>query len=366
MKNKGSNNNLDRDKPIVRALASLIPALFLFYIAFNISNSMFGEYLNLSDREKTAATITELILKNRYDDPTEQYVEAKYSYFFQGIEYQEDSVSLSKKLDPSGTYWPNLYSKLQQDKANNNVIAWVNPDQPNDAILDKTIRLEFLELAPILAFILLFGGAGLVFLWLGIRPKKPANEGIECEHKNPMIWILLLFGIFFFMLGLFACITKLPTYWATEKIFFIIIPLLFMLIGGGMIAMVVIARNNLRILGPGLLYLDSPPRMIGGQVGGKFKLNASKVSPITITLSCKSRGESDEIIWQQSMPANVQQHKKEISVRFAFDCPTDLPSSGANLNSIAWIVRAKGEISTKNKIKKLDRSWVIPVKKVKL
>jgi len=43
---------------------------------------MFGEYLNLSDREKTAATITELILKNRYDDPTEQYVEAKYSYFF--------------------------------------------------------------------------------------------------------------------------------------------------------------------------------------------------------------------------------------------------------------------------------------------
>jgi len=90
----------------------------------------------------------------------------------------------------------------------------------------------------------------------------------------------------------------------------------------------------------------------------EFKLNASKVSPITITLSCKSRGESDEIIWQQSMPANVQQHRKEISVRFAFDCPTDLPSSSANLNSIAW-----SNYREKREEKDECKKWTSPITK---
>ena len=356
MKNKEKINNIN---PIVRAAASLIPALFLFYVAYDTSNSIFGKYFSISERQKVSATMSVLELKKSHDGPDKYYLEAQYSYFFQGTEYQDDSVQLSKAPD-SKEYWQDLYLKLQQDNANKRLVAWVNPNNPKDAILDKKVRLRLGELVPVLAFLLLFVGAGLVILWIGIRPQKPEHEGIEPEDRNPLIWVFFLFGITFFLCGAIASVYLVPTHLAEGKST-AIIPIVFLVIGVGLIAMVINIRRSLKTIGSSLLYLDPLPGVIGGQVGGEFKLTASQVSPITITLSCQSRGESDEILWQQSMPAYVQQRRKGISVRFVFDCPADLPSSGAKFNSIAWIVWAKGEVELEGKIRKFKRSWIVPV-----
>ena len=201
-----------------------------------------------------------------------------------------------------------------------------------------------------------------MILWIGIRPQKPEHEGIACEDKNPLIWVLLLFGVVFFVLDTIAGISVIPPYLAEGRIE-LIIPFIFMVIGGGLITMVINSRRSLKAIGPSLLYLDPLPGVIGGQVGGKFELTGSQVSPITISLSCQSRGESDDILWQQSVPAKIQQGRKGISVHFLFDSPADLPSSGAKLNSIAWIVHAKGAVGIEGKSKKFNRSWIIPVHK---
>ena len=359
MKNKGSNNKLKQDKPFLRAIASLVPTLFMFHVAYITSNTFFGKYLNLSDRQEVAASISVLNLKTTGDEPVEYYLEAEYSYFYQGTEYREDSVSLNRKSSNEG-YWRNLYLKLKRDQANNTVVAWINPDKPDNALLDKTIRLNFFDLAPTFVFILLFSGAGFVVLWMGIRPQKPESEGIDCEHKNPLIWLILLFGIFSFSLGLIACITLVPSHWAEGKIT-TIIPFLFLLIGGGLIAVVVKARNDLRILGPGLLYLDPLPGVIGGQVGGKFKLSGSPESPITITVLCEDRGgDTTNTIWQTTIDSNVQQRINSTRVTFLFDCPSHLPSSYSK-HGITWIVAAKGKFNRHGKTIRLHRHWIITV-----
>lgn len=90
-------------------------------------------------------------------------VHAIYTYQFSGIQYQSNQVSFYPVRDNIGNYWPDLYQRLRSDAQYAQVLAWVNPDNPADAVLDRSFRKSILVLGVVLFLGLNFFGFGLVY-----------------------------------------------------------------------------------------------------------------------------------------------------------------------------------------------------------
>ena len=348
--------------------------LIFFIAGVGAAYATFGKmtlsYFDSSNWQKVPANISSLKLKTSRGDSTTFRVEASYSYFFNG-DRQSDAVALSDTSDNVGSYWQDLHTKLTRDKANGRVTAWVNPSNPDQALLDRTYRWSQVAFGAI--FLILFGGFGFLAMWLSVKPVKPKDKvmqenkvnGISSKEKSGF-WLLFLFGCPFFFIGVFTFILALPNI-INKGEYEALFTLLFVFIGGGLMAYALINQRRYKVIGPSPLFLDPLPGVIGGQVGGKFDIAfRSKDTPIKIVLTCKKRvksgkNTSTKLIWQESMQGYVKTASRGMQVSFLFDCPENLPSSESR--SIFWEVRAEGELKVHAKTVKLERNWGIPVEK---
>ena len=336
-------------------------------ITYSTSGKMIVAYFSSSDWQKVPVTITSLNLKQSSGDSST--VKAEYVYYFNGAQHQSDGVALSDGSDNLGSYWKDLYSKLKQDKANGRVSAWVDPNSPSNALLDRTFRW-----APVLfglVFFIMFSGVGLLCMWAAVRASKSEEDvisearvgGISCNEKSGY-WFLFGFGSIFFFIGSIGFISALSSI-LNEGEYGALFILLFPIVGGAIMAFAFINQRRYKLIGPSPLFLDPLPGVIGGQIGGKFDVNTSpQNTPINIVLTCKKKVKSGEntrvsLVWQESMKAYVEQTGKGVRARFLFDCPEDLPDSSSA--SIYWEVRAQGTVTIQSKTVKLERTWNIPV-----
>ena len=89
-------------------------------------------YISSFSWEQVSASVTTLKLEKSRSKKSIYYrVKAQYSYTFQGLEYKSDRVSFDNERDSLGSYWQGLYKELKQDKTNDSVIAFVNPNDPS-------------------------------------------------------------------------------------------------------------------------------------------------------------------------------------------------------------------------------------------
>jgi len=351
---------------------------FIFGLVFLLSGlgaayAIFGKmtlnYFSSSDWQKVPASISSLKLKQNSNDTSS--VKAEYVYYFQDVEFQSDAVALSNANDNIGSYWQDLYTKLRQERANDSVMAWVNPAHPSEAFLDRTFRWANVAFGSL--FLLMFGGFGLLFMWASVKAAKSEDQiisearihGISANEKSGY-WFLFWFGSIFFLMGAFFLILALPSI-LNEGEYAALFTLLFVVIGAGIMIFSYGGQQRYKVIGPTPLYLDPLPGSIAGQIGGKFHVASnSKNTPISVTLTCKKRVKSGKntrttLLWQKSMQAYAEQTGRGMSVRFLFDCQKDLPDSSSP--SVVWEVRAEGTIKIQSKAIKLERNWNIPVDK---
>ena len=164
-------------------------------------------YVKSSDWVEVNAQISSLKLnRHQGDDSTTYSVSGTYSYQYNGVDYTSSKISLSKGSDNFGSYWQDLHSKLQRDRRNENVIALVNPSNPDESILDRTLRFYSLIFGAM--FALIFGGFGGFYAlaaWKGKSSKSRQREqisknGIPSKEKAGFNF-LLGFGAIFFVMG---------------------------------------------------------------------------------------------------------------------------------------------------------------------
>lgn len=124
-------------------------------------------------------------------------LEARYHYDWQGQRHRAERVGLdepghSDNLDCWARDWSERLARAQGE--GETLTAWVDPAQPDRALLDRSLRWPVLLLH--LPFALDFTGLGLLAGWLGVAILRRRAAGAEPPPLQVPPWALLaLFGL---------------------------------------------------------------------------------------------------------------------------------------------------------------------------
>ncbi len=137
--------------------------------------------------KETPATLQEASIV-RGDDSRK--ATGTFEYQWQGQTYQSKNVSLYKASDNFGSYQDDLGNKLGKHKRSRKPLpCYVNPKKPSEAILDRTLRWEFLAFFTVFAEVFgLVGLGGLVAAAIWGKDLKDSSELEKLHPDEPWKW----------------------------------------------------------------------------------------------------------------------------------------------------------------------------------
>lgn len=346
---------------------------------------------------ETPATIEHLELDvNSDSDGTTYRVVCRYSYTFNDKHYQNDRVGLTGGSDNIGSWQQDTYNRLKshQDSIESDpLFCWVNPADPQEAVLDRSLRIGMVLFQ--MVFVIMFGGGSVAVVLFGrARKQKKQGESVRrLEHPDEpwlwkpawadgrigsrqRIWPLWVFAIFWNVVSLPGVALLVPEavgsgeYWA-------LVFLLFPIIGVGLLAAATVATLRQSRFGRSHFDLQTLPGVIGGHLTGDLVIvgDVASLEEVSVALRCVNRitrrkGDSDETtelpLWEDTQtlrvaPATYGQTELRITVdfRIPYDC---LPYDDANpKDQTLWQLTAKADIAGAN----LDLKFEVPVFRTK-
>lgn len=347
--------------------------IFLFGLASIYSS------LQANDWQPVDATITRVEqVISRGDDSTTYGVNGAFQYQYEGQTYISSQLNFYTGTDNIGSYQQDFYYRLKMAKENNRTVtAYVNPDNPSEAVIDKDIRWGMLGFHSI--FLIVFGGIGLGIMLAGRFAKKKLvkqNELQQLYPDEPWNWkeewqtnrfkattgtgfkVLLGFAIFWNLIAIPASVMAMIEYFKTFE-HQILIVLLFPLVGIGLLIAAFVAFMRHKKYGQSELVLQQTPIAIGGINRGAINvpndeaLSQTFGQPLAavVTLSCqrkittgsgKSRSTKTKILWQDDrrVTSTTTGHNTS-SYSFEFKVPEDLPQSDDSNpnNRVEWVLQ---------------------------
>lgn len=340
--------------------------------------SVYGSYQasNWQPVEATILQVEQVI--SRGDDSTTYGVNGSYRYQYRGQTYTSSQLNFHSGTDNIGSYQQDFYRKLKRVKDNQRTItAYVNPDNPNEAVIDKSIRWGMLGFQSIFLFV--FGGAGLAIIIFGRYAKKKASKEQELQQlfpEEPWNWkdewqtnrfkaatgtgfkVLLGFAILWNLIAIPSAVMAMIEFFKTFD-YPILFVLLFPLVGIGLFIAAFVMLMRHKKYGQSELILQQTPVAIGGINKGHIEVpndsandqNFGKPLEAIITLTCqrkittgsgKNRSTKTSIVWQDDrrVQSSIKGHNTS-HYAFEFKVPEGLPQSDESNsdNRVEWVLK---------------------------
>lgn len=313
---------------------------------------------------------------------------ASYTYVVGGVSYGGDRVSVSGGSDNIGDYQRDIGRELSSALSNgNNIMVWVNPDDPAEAVIDRGIRWELMGFKSI--FLLVFGGFGGGMMFYVWRMPRKKNEDDPRFADSP--WLLddawqtatirssskaSMVGVWLFAAFWNLISAPLPFVLYEEVVdkqnTLALVGLLFPLVGVGLFVWAIRRTLEWRRFGPTPVTLDPFPGSIGGHVGGtidldepfdssnEFQLKLTNLKSY-VSGSGKHRSRRETAKWQDMIVAHAETSPSGgTRLTFRFDVPDGLKESDAKRDGdtyYVWRLTVAAELDGAD----LDRSFDIPV-----
>ncbi|MCM8536608.1 MAG: DUF3592 domain-containing protein [Lentisphaeraceae bacterium] len=345
MKKKKSNNYL---------------FLFLFSLPF-ASIGIFMAYLTVATLQEwqdaknwipTDATIERIKLnRNRSSEGGSTYkVTGKYSYFFDDNHYKSTQITFSQGGDNIGSFQRNLHSRL---KGSNTTTCFVNPEDPTQAILDNTLRLEMIGFYFI--FVLAFGGAGfglgiysLRQIFIKKKTTRISDEGFRLSHSSLVLLISL--GSLATILSsisylIFPEILKQIQNGRTAAYTGVIFPALALIL---ILVSIYLAIRHLSF-GKSTLVIEKGFGIVGGKVEAYILTNCAPEKGFDITITCSRWVKSGDSQTKTKLYVDSLNSKDydmtpnaKVKTNFSFTLPFSMPDSGTD--GVTWTIDVKADI----------------------
>lgn len=123
---------------------------------------------------------------------------AEYTYNWQGREYRSTRLTGSRfegGSDNIGDWQKDTAERLEAAKAaGDRIMVYVNPEDPSEAMLDRSIRWTLVTIMGI--FAAGFGGVGLAGLWLAAAPPRRDSTGNGGKWVLAIVWNLFSLAMF--------------------------------------------------------------------------------------------------------------------------------------------------------------------------
>ena len=338
---------------------------FLFFK----SMPMVVDWTKMQSWEPVQAQLLDYNLHQGSVEGTTTYrAKAEYEYYYNNKKYTAKRVSIDRGSDNIGSYHQDMYDKLSRVD-NKPMTIWVNPNDPHQAVVDRSFRYgKFLFF---LLFVVIFGGVGLGGMYLVWKNadagEKLANSDPEqpwteyAEWLDPVIkdgqkaanYVGVGFAIVWMTLatgGFFAAIQ--------ERWIYGLVVLPFFLIGGYLLKKCVESIKSYRQTGKMPLSLDPFPGSVGGQVGGVIYIDKRFIAAPTkteIEVQCirkRRRRNDDETsekkMWHQAARFDWEMGEYGWQLRFCFDIPASQETSSPPLtsNGFEWRVKLKAQTAS--------------------
>lgn len=321
------------------------------------------------------------------DDASTYEAFATYTYQYRGQEYANDRVAIAGGADNIGDYQTDLGRRLSTVWSRGEQIrVYVNPENPNDSIIDRELRWGLMGFKAIFLFV--FGGIGLGLIIRVLRARKPTDTTDSIYQAQP--WLLndnwktsairssskssmyFTWGFAAFWNLISAPLPFVTYREIVEKDnYAALFALLFPLIGIGMIVWAARRTLEWRRFGAAPVVLDPFPGAIGGNVGGVIDINLPYVPGTVFRLTLTSihsyvsgsgdnRNRKEAAKWQNSQVAQAKSGKNGTRLVFRFDVPGDLTESDAERSGndyYLWRLNVQADLAGVD----FDRDYEIPV-----
>ncbi|WP_425396673.1 DUF3592 domain-containing protein [Aeoliella sp.] len=169
------------------AVLFLLPFALVGAVMIGLTLWTLFDWQRMQHWEEASARL--LSLELQHGEETER-IRAKYEYTYDGRQYTGDRVALHQMGDNLGTYQKRNYRRLKEAKdAERNVVVYVNPSNPNEAVLLRELRPEMLALKAAFGFIFgLVGIGGLVGVVITGRQLKGESAVATQQPDKPWLW----------------------------------------------------------------------------------------------------------------------------------------------------------------------------------
>lgn len=274
-------------------------------------------------------------------------VEARYRYVFGGDAHLGERVAIHERADNIGDFQYQLGARLRDAwQRGEPVPVWVNPSQPDEAVLDRSFRPGLFALQMVM--VLLFGGFGFGFLAFAWRKRQapveaaipaatPVGENAIRSTKKWEVWVAWGFSLVWNGISAPILFLHLPALFHHPKPGQVI-AMIFPLIGLGLLIWAIRASRDAWRFRSVRLVLDPFPGALGGDVGGSLivPLAFSSARSFALSLDCRlhtSRQNGSEtetvetLIWETRGAASAERHASGTRLTFRFEVPRDLPAS---------------------------------------
>ncbi len=309
------------------------------------------------------------------DDSTTYSVSGRYRYEVGGQAFESTRISFDTGSDNIGDFHHRTHALLEQHRRSGEpVTAYVNPDDPSEAVVVRSMRWGMF--AFMMIFPLVFGGVGAVVMamsFVGSRKVKadrqrerahPAEPWrwnadwdrgeLHCQTKATM-WFAVGFAVFWNLVSTPVAFL-LPGEVFGNSNYVAAIGFIFPLVGIGLAAWAVIAVVRWRRFGKSVFIMDPLPASPGGVVAGDLKVPvALEADSLDATLSCvskrttgsgKNRKTRETLLWQDDQRIDLRGRTgagARVPIRFALPADAALTDTDSN-PSIQWKLEARAEV----------------------
>ncbi len=317
---------------------------------------------------------------NSSEGGTTYGVKGSFSYQYEGRSYTSSKLNFSSGTDNIGDYQKDFYQRLRSAQRNDrSVTAYVNPNNPSEAVIDKGIRWGMLGFGSI--FLLVFGGAGggIIFAGFWGQRKNKEEEKLQAEFQDkPWLWraewqqefftanskgsyiAIAIFAAFWNLISFPIAILALPDIIKKGEyvgLFVLLFPMVGIFMAGWAIALY---RRHKRYGGI-KLYVDDQRIKIGDINGGHFQLPPLRLDNSEAIISLKSihkyesgsgedRSTREKILWEDTQRVDIFSSES----RFEFNVPSSLKETDASNSRSQYLWRISIDSKQKGPDLKLD------------
>lgn len=340
-----------KDRSRGSSLVALLVGILFFAGGIWAAYALVGKELLLWHESRSwvpvEATLQRVDLKRIRSKQSYTYkVEAAYSYKWQEREYSGKQVGLSTEADNIGSWQEDTYQRLRQlQQKKQHATAFVNPTEPESALLDRSLRPGFLLLRiGFVGVFIVIGGFLLVVPFLPSPQEKVGDSKTvslsrwrdrtaRSSHRGQ-----ILLGS---VLGLASIGMSIPALLAlpqelSQGNYALLLVLLFPLGGVAFLLRTFSLLREQVKFGEMPLHLDPFPGTFEKGVGGWVELPVPhhSLEHVEATLSCvacplhnKRERSIHRTIWEQTVNAHRQLSSKGVRIYCSFSPDSSLPQS---------------------------------------
>ena len=292
---------------------------------------------------------------------------ARYRYEFAGKTFENDRVGLHTSADNVGDYQRRRGEELKRlQRAGAPIIAYVDPDDPAQAMLYRDLRPGMLAVKGMAG--LLFGGVGFGLigagLWGGAKLRRESQRSLQfpdepwrwkeewesgrLRSSGAKAWAALIFAAFWNMISwpmIALALTSDEAAWPA-----LLIAAIFPLVGVGLATWACYSWMQRLKWGVSELELATLPGVLGGPLAGIIDVPRAieATQGITLRLACirkekKGKQTTEITLWEEerSISRNLSLADRRTLLPVQFVIPYDLPDS--NADNITWKLSSRAE-----------------------